>query len=99
LDFGILTPLDFGLQGFDPLDFRLWKCCSPTGEARLLGRLLTQELAEQELARSSLVEEGVEWSESEEEVVEEEEEYEEESVDEEEEEFEPEPEFEPGGTT
>jgi hypothetical protein len=30
-------------------------------------RLLIQELAEQELARSSLVEEGVEWSVSEEE--------------------------------
>jgi hypothetical protein len=57
-------------------------------------RLLTQELADQELARSFLVEEGVGWSESEEE----EEEYEEESVDEDEEEFEAEPEFEPGGT-
>jgi hypothetical protein len=31
-----LTPLDFGLQGFDPLG--LWTsevlCCTPTGEAR-----------------------------------------------------------------
>jgi hypothetical protein len=73
-------------------------------------RLLIQELAEQELARSSLVEEGVEWSVSEEEEEEEgdyadgwsvseeeeEEEYEEESVDDEE--LEPEPEFDPGCT-
>ena len=76
-------------------------------------RLLIQELAEQELALSSLVEEGVEWSVSEEEEEEEEyaegwspseeedkeEEYEEESVDEEQGEFEPELELEPGGTT
>ena len=67
-------------------------------------RLLTQDLADQELAMSSLVEEGVEWSVSEEEEEEEyaegwspseeeekEEEYEEESVDDEE--REPEPEF------
>ena len=73
-------------------------------------RLLTQELAEQELALSSLVEEGVEWSVSEEEEEEEEyaegwspseeeekeEEYEEESVDDEE--REPDLEFAPGGT-
>jgi len=74
-------------------------------------RLLAQELAEQELALSSLVEEGVEWSVSEEEEEEEEiaegwspseeeeeedEEYEEESVDDEE--REPEPEFAPGDT-
>ena len=73
-------------------------------------RLLTQDLADQELALSSLVEEGVEWSVSEEEEEEEEEyaegwspseeeeeedeEYEEESVDDEE--REPEPEFAPG---
>jgi hypothetical protein len=53
----------------------------------------------QELARSSLVEEGVEWNGSEEEEEkeeEEEEEYEEESVDDEE--FEPEPEFDHVGT-
>ena len=74
-------------------------------------QLLAQELAEQELALSSLVEEGVEWSVSEEEEEEEEiaegwspseeeeeeeEEYEEESVDDEE--REPEPEFAPGDT-
>ena len=73
-------------------------------------RLLIQELAEQELALSSLVEEGVEWSVSEEEEEEEEyaegwspseeeekeEEYEEESVDDEE--REPDLEFAPGGT-
>ena len=71
-------------------------------------RLLIQELAEQELALSSLVEEGVEWSVSEEEEEEEyaegwspseeeeKEEYEEESVDDEE--REPDLEFAPGGT-
>ena len=74
-------------------------------------RVLTQDLADQELALSSLVEEGVEWSVSEEEEEEEEiaegwspseeeeeeeEEYEEESVDDEE--REPEPEFAPGDT-
>ena len=73
-------------------------------------RLLTQDLADQELALSSLVEEGVEWSVSEEEEEEEEEyaegwspseeeekeEYEEESVDDEE--REPDLEFAPGGT-
>ena len=73
-------------------------------------QLLAQELAEQELALSSLVAEGVEWSVSEEEEEEEiaegwspseeeeeeEEEYEEESVDDEE--REPEPEFAPGDT-
>jgi hypothetical protein len=60
-------------------------------------RLLIQELAEQELTRSLLVEESEEYDE---ESVDEEEEYEEESVDEDEE-FEPEPEFDParGGTT
>ena len=73
-------------------------------------RFLAQELVEQELARSSLVEEVVEWSVSEEEEEEEyadgwsvseeeeeeEEEYEEKFVDDEE--LEPEPEFDPGGT-
>jgi hypothetical protein len=74
-------------------------------------RVLTQDLADQELALSSLVEEGVEWSVSEEEEEEEEfaegwspseeeeeeeEEYEEESVDDEE--LEPEPEFDPRDT-
>ena len=71
-------------------------------------RFLTQELVEQELARSSLVEEVVERSVSEEEEEyadglsaseeeeEEEEEYEEKSVVDEE--FEPELEFDPGGT-
>ena len=75
-------------------------------------RLLTQDLADQELALSSLVEEGVEWSVSEEEEEEEEyadgwsvssseeeeeeEEYEEESVDDEE--FDPKPEVDPGDT-
>jgi hypothetical protein len=69
------------------------------GEEKM--RLLTHELSEQELAWSFLVEEGVEWSGSEEDddEVEEGDEYDEESVDEEKEEFEPEPEFEPGGTT
>jgi hypothetical protein len=76
-------------------------------------RLLIQELVEQELARSSLVEEGVEWSVSEEEyeeeeeyangwsVSEEEEEEEEEEYGEEsidDEELELEPEFDLGGT-
>jgi hypothetical protein len=77
-------------------------------------RLLTQELAEQELALSSLVEEGVEWSVSDEEEEEEEEEYadgcsvssseeeeEEEEYEEEsvdDEEFELEPEFDHGDT-
>jgi hypothetical protein len=64
------------------------------GEEKM--RFLAQELAKQDLTRSLLVEEGVEWSGSEEE------EYlsgseEEESVDEEGE-FEPEPEFDPWGT-
>jgi hypothetical protein len=74
-------------------------------------RLLTQDLADQEMALSSLVEEGVEWSVSEEEEEEEEyaegwspseeekeeeEEYEEQSVDDEE--LEPEPEFDHGDT-
>jgi hypothetical protein len=55
-----------------------------------------QELAKQDLARSLLVEEVVEWSGSEEEEYASESE-EDESVDEEEE-FEPDPEFDPGGT-
>jgi hypothetical protein len=60
-------------------------------------RLLTQELAEQDLARSLLADEGVEWSGSEEEKNvsgSEEEEY----VDDEQEFAEPELEFDPGST-